>query len=170
MRLIAYLIAVLAIVAGFFSGIYLYQEITATSYINGSVDIENEFSMESFVYSSTNLNFYHDLYDTNDTYLYEIELLPVEDFNGQENEYESLLNKYVLTNAVITAGTLTASFSVDFYDTEGDLTSSTELDVYIEFLADKTNLTLSTIGLRSASFLESYFENNGLLIEVNEIL
>ena len=46
-----YLFAFVIIVAGVFCGIELYKEVKAESYINGSIDISNQFSQESFNYS-----------------------------------------------------------------------------------------------------------------------
>ncbi len=60
---ILYLLAFVLIVVGVFCGIRLYKEIKAESYVNGSIDISNRFSQESFNYSSTSVVFYHDLYD-----------------------------------------------------------------------------------------------------------
>ena len=40
----------------------------------------------------------------------------------------------------------------------------------IKFLSNKTQLILSTIGKESASFLEQYFNNNGIRLKVVEIL
>ena len=65
---ILYLLAFVIIVAAVFCGIRLYKEIKAESYINGSIDISNRFTQESFNYSSTSAVFYHDLYDDTDTY------------------------------------------------------------------------------------------------------
>ena len=43
-----YLIAFVLIVVGVFCGIRLYKEIQSESYVNGSIDISNRFSQESF--------------------------------------------------------------------------------------------------------------------------
>lgn len=61
--ILLYLAAFVIIVAGVFCGIRLYKEVTAKSYINGSIDISNRFSQDSFNYSSTSVVFYHDIYD-----------------------------------------------------------------------------------------------------------
>ena len=73
--IVFYLLCFVIIVAGVFCGIRLYKEVKAESYINGSIDISNRFSQESFNYSSTSVVFYHDLYDDTQTYTFEKELL-----------------------------------------------------------------------------------------------
>ena len=83
-----YILAFVIIVAAVFCGIELYKELKAESYINGSIDISNRFSQESFNYSSTSVVFYHDIYDDTDTYTFEKELLKVEDFDGKEKTYQ----------------------------------------------------------------------------------
>ena len=62
---ILYILAFALIVAGVFCGLQLYKEVKAESYVNGSIDISNRFSQESFIYTSTSVVFYHDLYDDN---------------------------------------------------------------------------------------------------------
>ena len=51
---ILYILAFALIVAGVFCGIRLYKEVKAESYVNGSIDISNRFSQESFKYSKNN--------------------------------------------------------------------------------------------------------------------
>ena len=100
---ILYLLAFVIIVAAVFCGIRLYKEIKAESYINGSIDISNRFTQESFNYSSTSVVFYHDLYDDTDTYAFEKDLLKVENFDGKKKTYQVVLNDYVLLNTEINA-------------------------------------------------------------------
>lgn len=65
-----YFLAFVLIVVGVFCGIRLYKEIKAESYVNGSIDISNRFSQDSFNYSATSVVFYHDLYDETETYTF----------------------------------------------------------------------------------------------------
>ena len=46
---ILYILAFALMVAGVFCGLQLYKEIKAESYVNGSIDISNRFSQESFI-------------------------------------------------------------------------------------------------------------------------
>ena len=63
MKWYTYLICFVLIVVGTFCGIQLYKEVKAESYINGSIDISNHFSQESFNYISSSVTFYNDIYD-----------------------------------------------------------------------------------------------------------
>lgn len=167
---ILYLLAFVIIVVGVFCGIRLYKEIKAESYINGSIDISNRFTQESFNYSSTSAVFYHDLYDETDTYTFEKDLLKVENFDGKKKTYQVVLNDYVLLNTEINAGSVFATVNMDFYDTNGNVINSALMKVSVKFLSNKTTLTLATTGKENASFLEQYFADNGIRLRIIEIL
>ena len=167
---ILYLLAFVIIVVGVFCGIRLYKEIKAESYINGSIDISNRFTQESFNYSSTSAVFYHDLYDDTDTYTFEKDLLKVENFDGKKKTYQVVLNDYVLLNTEINAGSVFATVDMDFYDTNGNVINSAVMKISVKFLSNKTTLTLATTGKENASFLEQYFADNGIRLRIIEIL
>ena len=97
-------------------------------------------------------------------------MLKTEDFNGKTKEYQVILNDYVLINSEINAGSVYSLVSMDFYDTEGNIICSSDLNISIKFLSNKTTLTLSTIGNENATFFEQYFADNGIRLEIVEIL
>lgn len=168
--IIIYLLCFVIIVCGVFCGIRLYKEIKAESYINGSIDISNRFSQESFNYSSTSVVFYHDIYDDTQTYTFEKELLKVDDFDGVKKKYQVVLNDYVLLNSEINAGSVFATVNMDFYNTEGKVVNSASMKISVKFLSGNTQLTLATTGKENASFLEQYFKDNGIRLQIIEIL
>lgn len=165
-----YIICVILVLLGVFCGIQLYKEVKAESYVNGSIDISNKFSQESFIYTNTSVVFYHDIYDETDTYIFEADCLKVDDFNGLNNTYQVVLNDYILLESEINAGSIFTNVNLDFYDTYGEIIKSVDMQISIKFLSDKTQLTLATTGNENASFLEQYFSNNGIRLYVNEIL
>lgn len=169
MRWWGYLICFILIVAGVFCGLQLYKEITAESYVNGSIDISNRFSQESFRYKSTSVVFYHDLYDDTDTYYFNKELLKTENFDGEKNTYKVTLNDYVLFNTEVKAGSVYSTVTIDFYNTQGELVRSADMSLSVKFLSNKTQLTLATSGNENARFLEQYFSDNGLRLQIVEI-
>jgi hypothetical protein len=170
MKWYTYLICAVLIVVGIFCGLRLYELMTRESYINGSINIQNRFSMESFGYSNTGIEFYHDIYDASDGYSYEIDLLKTDDFDGIRNNYEITLNGYILTDMQISSGSVSAKAYLDFYDTDGEVVCSSLLNISIKFLSDKTTLTLTTTGDRNASFLTQYFKDNGIRLKVTKII
>ena len=165
-----YIICVILVLLGVFCGIQLYKEVKAESYVNGSIDISNKFSQESFKYTNTSVVFYHDIYDETDTYIFEADCLKVDDFNGLTNTYQVVLNDYILLESEINAGSIFTNVNLDFYDTYGEIIKSVDMQISIKFLSDKTQLTLATTGNENASFLEQYFSNNGIRLYVHEIL
>lgn len=170
MKWYTYLICFILIIVGVFCGIELYKEIKAESYVNGSIDISNKFSQESFNYSSSSVAFYHDDYDTTDTYTFQKDLLVVDSFNGKEKTYQVILNDYILFNTEFNPGSIFSSVAIDFYDTEGNVICNADMKISIVFLSNKTQLTLATVGDKNSSFLQQYFTDNGIRLRVVEIL
>lgn len=169
MKWYTYLICFVLIIIGAFSGIELYKEVKAESYINGSIDISNKFSQECFNYSSSSVAFYHDDYDTTDTYTFQKDLLVVDSFNGLENTYQVVLNDYILFDTEFNAGSIFSTIDIDFYDTDGNIVCNADMKISIVFLSNKTQLALTTIGDESSSFLEQYFTDNGIRLQVIQI-
>mgnify|MGYP001059902764 CR=1 FL=1 len=167
---ILYILAFALIVAGVFCGLQLYKEVKAESYVNGTIDISNRFSQESFKYSATSVVFYHDLYDDTDTYYFEKELLKVDSFDGAQKTYNVVLNDYILLNCEIKAGSVYATVVLDFYNTDGQIVNSASMKISVKFLSSKTQLTLATTGNTNASFLEQYFADNGIRLQIIEII
>ena len=170
MKWYTYLICFILIIVGVFCGIELYKEIKAESYVNGSIDISNKFSQESFNYSSSSVAFYHDDYDTTDTYTFQKDLLVVDTFNGKEKTYQVILNDYILFNTEFNPGSIFSNVAIDFYDTEGNVICNADMKISIVFLSNKTQLTLATVGDKNSSFLQQYFTDNGIRLRVVEIL
>lgn len=170
MKWYIYLICFVLIVIGVFCGIELYKELKAESYVNGSIDISNKFEMESFNYSSSSVAFYHDDYDTTDTYTFQKDLLVVDSFNGKEKTYQVILNDYILFNTEFNPGSIFSNVAIDFYDTEGNVICNADIKISIVFLSNKTQLTLATVGDKNSSFLQQYFTDNGIRLRVVEIL
>ena len=170
MKWYTYLICFILIIVGVFCGIELYKEIKAESYVNGSIDISNKFSQESFNYSSSSVSFYHDDYDTTDTYTFQKDLLVVDSFNGKEKIYQVILNDYILFNTEFNPGSIFSNVAIDFYDTEGNVICNADMKISIVFLSNKTQLTLATVGDKNSSFLQQYFTDNGIRLRVVEIL
>ena len=170
MKWYTYLICFILIIVGVFCGIELYKEIKAESYVNGSIDISNKFSQESFNYSSSSVAFYHDDYDTTDTYTFQQDLLVVDSFNGKEKTYQVILNDYILFNTEFNPGSIFSNVAIDFYDTEGNVICNADMKISIVFLSNKTQLTLATVGDKNSSFLQQYFTDNGIRLRVVEIL
>ena len=152
-----------------FAGVDLGQRMSAQSYINGSIDYRNQFSMKTFTYGSTGVVFYHDDYDTTNTHSYQVNLLQVDDFNGLEKKYQVVLNDYILLDTTVGAGSITAHFYINFYDTDNVLKVDTHLVINLVFYSNKTSLTLSAVGALEAAQLEQYFQDKGIRLKIKEV-
>lgn len=165
-KLMLYIIGSLVIISGLICGVAFYKEVTAKSYVNGSINIQNQYSMESFQYNSNSVVFYQN--SGTNTYTYSTDLLKVADFNGEKKNYEVVVNDYILP-ATVSAGAVDTTLLLDFYSTSGELTCSSEMKINIKFFSDKTQLTFSVVGEKQAQFLEQYFKDNGIRLRINEI-
>lgn len=165
-KLVFYILSAVIIFGACVCGVQLYKEITAKSYVNGSIDIQNQFVAESFVYSTSSVVFNK---ESENFYLYEIDLIPVDNFNGEEKEYEVKLNYYDLFNAEIKAGFVNSDIQIDFYDTNGELLNSSNLNIKVEFLSNKTNLKLATYSLEESEYLTQYFQDRGFTLKILEL-
>ena len=170
MKWYVYVICVVLIILGILCGIKLYKEIKSESYVNGSIDIENIFSQKDFAYSTTSFTLYHDLYDDTNTYVFEQNLLQVEDFNGLENQYLVFFNDKLITNTQITAGAVYSTIEIDFYSISGNLISKVQANLSLKFFSDKTNLLVSVQGQENANLFEQYAKANGFRLKIEKIL
>jgi hypothetical protein len=175
MKWYGYLICIVCVLVGVWSGITLWQKVHAESYINGSIDITNDLYTESFTYDNSLFDdviaFSHDIYDETDTYAWQSENLPtVTDFNGVTKTYRIEVNGYRIFNATISAGGVLVRTYIDFYDTENNLLVDAYYDLSIRFLSNKTEVEVKTTSQQNANFIEQYFTDNGLRISIKEVL
>lgn len=168
MKWYSYIICSILILVGCFYGIKFYQDVTATSYVNGSIDISNKFSQDSFYYVSSSVAFYPT--ENSEAYTFEIDCLETDNFDGERKDYKVVLNDYVLINSVITGGSVRSVVQMDFYDVDGNLLHNAEMDLLIRFLSEKTQLKLSCADQTSATYFENYFNDNGIRLGVIELL
>lgn len=167
-----YFMSAIFIMIGVICGINLYKEVTAKSYINGDIDIENLETLESFKYSSSSLVFYDDIYDNKDLYTFTIDLTKVDSFDGEKNEYLIEINDYIIQtdNVRTSAGEISAIYYLDFHGVDGEVLCEASLDIDIKFISNKTTLSLVADSYAEASYLEQYFSDYGIRLKVLEVI
>ena len=168
MKWYSYVICVVLILVGTYFGICFGQELTSTSYVNGSIDISKQFSQESFCYSNSSVVFYPTA--GGEEYDFEIDLLEVDGFDAERKDYTVRLNKYDLIDTESTGGSISANVEMDFYNVDGTLAHNGKMSILIRFLSTKTQLKMSCPDALSASYFEQYFTDNGIKLEVIENL
>lgn len=167
-KVVLYILALLIILSGVVCGIMTYKIITNKSYINGDLlGFENAFKLENFRYITNNISLYKDANYEN-IYTYEINLLPVTEFDGLSKNYEVLFNDYEIVNAKIDAGVVEFGQIYEFLDVENKLKNTTELCIRLEMLADKTKLKI-VAETDNTAYIMQYFNNNQFKLRVNEI-
>ena len=158
-KVFLYVIAVVIITIGAFSGVGLYKDITAESFVVGSLELNQ--SDKVFEYSTTSLVFYEDSSD----YIYSKSLEETFDFNGVKNNYKMYLNDYLVVNTTESAGSIFGIVTIDFYDIDNEIECRAELKINILFYNSKTELKLTT-NSSSYQYLQEYFNNNGFRLVV----
>lgn len=170
MKFRAYLLCFVLIVSGIFCGISFAKLYFRESATNGSgIDVEYVYDMESFRFASIGIPFVDDLYS--DAYTYESELLPVEDFDGEEKQYQLVLNDFVCQDTIVDAGYILGEYTFNFYDLHGDVACESTISIRINFYVNHTDLIITcNDGAVATTYWTSYFNDFGVVITVNEII
>lgn len=169
-KIIAYVLGLVIIIGGVFAGMRLQKLLSAESYINGSLNNMNQFVVENFNYSASNINFYDEFPNDEIPPTFEIDMPKVENFNGETLSYKITLNNYYLTETIFSAGAIYSIFYIDFNDTENETLQSCSMQIRIQYLNNRTNLKITTETQDEQAFLEQYFEDNGIRLKVIEVL
>lgn len=165
-KVMLYIFSVIIIIIGGLSGVGLYKDITAKSYVVGSLDYDYLTTQESFIYAKSSIIFYEQE-NVNNGYYYEDNIERIDDFNGKTHNYLVKLNDYIIKDVTINAGSVYFVVFIDFHDTEDNVVNSSRLDISIKFLNDKTNIKMLTT-LKDVSYLEDYFSNYGFVLKLVE--
>lgn len=163
MKWYTYIICGVLIFFGVYFGIRFWKDVTAESYVNGSITASNVFETDEFSYSATVINYYA---QNDGSYAFNTSTLPVTDFNGAKYSYKVLFNGNQILNADIKAGEITFSYRLNFYNTDGSLIIEGITFVNVTFLADSTNLSLSVENYEQSAWFNSYFGNEGFSLKV----
>ena len=167
MKIKYYLLCVVLILVGVWSSITLYQKVTASSYVNGDIDISNQFSQESFNYTNSQVTFYPS--ENSESFVFETDLIKVDGFDSTLKEYRLSFNDEPVLDVEFTAGAVNGNVYKNFYATDGTIEYSANLNIVIRFLSGKTQLVLSTDSFESATYFEQFFSDYGIRLIVEEI-
>ncbi len=168
MKWYSYIICCVLVIVGAFVGVKFYREAGSSSYVNGSIDISNQFSRETFFYSNSSVAFYPT--ENAESYAFSVDLEKVENFDGTKKEYKVVLNEEELIFAKISAGAVNVDIEKEFYDTDGAVEHVGNLNIVIRFLSGKTQLSISCKNQTSANYFEQYFTDNGIRLRVEEVI
>ena len=168
-KFLVYAIAVIIIAVGAYSSFGLYDELTTTSYINGSFENLNKQTETSLDYSTSVMLFKQDEEDST-KYIFSKDLNSVEDFDASKNIYEVSFNDYNLLNHVTyTAGSIYIEIPLEFMDTDGEISNNLTVHISIKFLSNNTSLEVWTFSEEDMSYLTQYVSDFGFRLQVEKI-
>ena len=171
MKWYTYIICSILILLGVFFSFKYYQQFNKSSYENGSIDISNEFELEYFNYYSDDIVFYPpDIYDSSNIYRYSNNLAKCPTFNGDEKNYNVLLNGLQLNDCQFSLGSVKTTLYYEFYDIDGSTLTNVQLELCVNFYSDRTELHMSVVGSSNAQYMQQYFYDNGFNLKIVELL
>ncbi len=106
--------------------------------------------------------------DDNINYVNIQSFAPVE-FDGSAFNYAVLFNDELLSDITIYSGRIEASYTRNFYDTDGSIVCNATIDFNIEFYGDSTQISISHINENdSIVYLTRYMTINGAILKIVE--
>lgn len=167
MKWYSYLICIVLIISGIFCGINLVEIWSQKSGVYGSIEsIETQnnynevvkFDLGTISFESDNNVDYS--YSYSDGY---------KEFDGTSVNYSLLVNDSIVSNVVFESGKIIADVNFNFYGSDGEVDSVANLNIYIEFLSDRTEISITTKNENnSMAYLMRYVNTNGFTIKVVE--
>ncbi len=162
-----YLICGILIIAGFFCGMNMFNVWSRTSSVEGSpttIETENDYSIVAkFDCGTLALET-----DDNSNYSGVLSFGAV-DFDGTEKEYILLINDNLISDVTFYPGRVDVNYTMNFYNTSGELASTLDLNIDIEFYDSNTALTFKMTNEDSSyAYLTQYLNYNGLIIKICE--
>ena len=160
-----YLICFVLIIVGIFSSIELVKLFNVKSAEYGTVitiETKNDYTeISKFDYGSLS-------FDTEDYTNYtNVSTFAPAEFNGKSNNYTILFNGQPTGNVVVNAGKISGDLTMCFYDLNGDVASTSDLHILIEYYASGTKVTLSMANEDdSVAYFTTYTNINGAVVKV----
>lgn len=160
-----YIICFVLIFVGIFSTIELLKIFNIKSAEYGTViTIEtknNYIEISKFDYGSLS-------FDTEDYINFtNISTFAPSDFDGKSNDYTILFNGQPVSNVVVNAGKISGNLIMYFRDLNGEIVSTSDLYILIEYYASCTKVTLSMVNMNDGiAYFTTYTNINGAIIKV----
>lgn len=168
-KIFLYIVGILIIFVAIFLGIKMgriYFDKSA-NYGSGFVNSWTG-KTETFSYKQTGLALSKD--DATGTYVAQIQTGRVEDFDGVKNGYEILINEINCYNATYGAGNIVSKLHKQFLDPDGQVIADSTLTVRVNFLIDKTTISITcNDGEAAANCWDSFFKNFGFRLKLVKI-
>ena len=160
-----YLLCFVLIFIGIFSSIELLKLFNVKSAEYGTVitiETKNDYTeISKFDYGSLS-------FDTEDYTNYtNVSTFAPAEFDGKSNNYTILFNGQPTSNVVVNAGKISGDLTICFYDLNGDVASTSDLHILIEYYASGTKVTLTMPNTNdSVAYFTTYTNINGAVVKV----
>ncbi len=169
-KFLVYFIAIVICASGIYCSFGLYDELTSSSYVNGSFESLNNKREDSFYFETNYIIFNQDSEDVN-KYLFSKDLDKVKDFNADENKYIVYFNDYeIIVNLQFTPGSIYFSIPFEFLNTEGNNLTTFDLHISIKFLSSKTQLSMWVFQNENYQYLSQYINDFGFRLKVEKVI
>lgn len=160
-----YLLCGLIIVIGVFTSIKLIDMFKVQSKEYGtvlSIETKQNFNIEA----KYDLGFLDFEEKENGNFVYEVSEAPIK-FNGANKEYGMLFNSEPVHDVKVSSGKIEGILTLNFYDTDGLLITTSDVKISIEFLASDTQIRFETKDInKSNSYLYRYLDINGAQLKI----
>lgn len=160
-----YLLCGLIIVIGVFSSIKLVNMFNVKSKEYGTVlSIETKQNLN--IEAKYDLGYLDFEDNENGLFIYEVSEIPIK-FNGANKEYSILFNSEPVYDVKVFNGKIEGVLTLNFYNTDGTLITTSEVKILIEFLASETRIKFETKDIKkSNSYLYRYLDINGAQLKI----
>lgn len=147
-----------------FTCLNYYQKEASTI---GTIEVHDPYEdFNVFEYNLGNIVFYP---EADGTYSYNTTYNVGYEFNGTDKEYEILINNTPCYNTISTAGQIHGDFELIFYDTEGVLIDSIDIDISLIFYTSHIDMTVDTSATAdTVGLMQEYVAINGFEIRIIE--
>lgn len=160
-----YLICCIICILGAISAIGLFNLFNVSSKEYGKVlEIESIQNLEVKV--EYDLGYLEFISEDNLNYEYQINQAPIK-FDGSQADYILIVNGKPANEVKVSNGEISGNLDLNFYDTEGELITTSHLEILIEFLASDTRLTFKTQNINNSNaYLYRYLNINGFNLKI----
>lgn len=165
MKWYTYIICAVLIIIGSFCTVELVNIFDVQSGEYGTVFVyETPYKYDEF----SRFDFGRIDFDSQDYQKYQsITVHDSQEFDGTKNNYTLFFNDQPLNHVVQTAGRISGDLAIKFYDLDGQIITTADLNFVIEYQASNTKVTITITNVNdSVSYLNTYMEINGAILRV----
>lgn len=164
-----YLLGFVLIVTGIFAGLNLYNTYFKSSQIIGAVNLDYKLTSFEELYNidcNGPLTFVKD--STNNCKWSYTEILEAQEFDGTRNSYQLLLNDKYIGESGSTAGKISSTSYMFFYDTELNIETKFKVTLTISFYTTETEISVIVEfeNAEDIGYWNSYLDVNGINVQV----